>query len=41
MRYRSPAWPKSKLVVPDDAGHGRGSFTSELVGALDSFRTLL
>jgi proline iminopeptidase len=35
------AWPKSRLVVPDDAGHGGGSFTSELVGALDSFRTLL
>jgi len=24
----------------EDAGHGGGSFTSELVGALDSFRTL-
>jgi proline iminopeptidase len=35
------AWPKSKLVVLDDAGHGGGSFTSEIVGALDSFRTLL
>ena len=33
-------WPNSKLVVLDDAGHGGGSFTSELVGALDSFRTL-
>ncbi|MGH3800671.1 MAG: hypothetical protein ACRDTD_11140 [Pseudonocardiaceae bacterium] len=34
------AWPDSKLVVLDDAGHGGGSFSSELVGALDSFRTL-
>lgn len=34
------AWPNSKLVVLDDAGHGGGSFTSELVGALDSFHTL-
>ncbi|MDQ4104299.1 MAG: prolyl aminopeptidase [Actinomycetota bacterium] len=34
------SWPNSKLVVLDDAGHGGGSFTSELVGALDSFRTL-
>jgi proline iminopeptidase len=33
------AWPNSKLVVLDDAGHGGGSFTSELLGALDSFRT--
>ncbi|HZA18891.1 MAG TPA: alpha/beta hydrolase, partial [Pseudonocardiaceae bacterium] len=35
------AWPNSKLVVVDDAGHGGGGFTSELVGALDSFRALL
>ena len=34
------AWPNSKLVVLDDAGHGGGSFISELVGALDSFRAL-
>lgn len=34
------AWPNSRLVVLEDAGHGGGSFTSELVGALDSFRTL-
>ncbi|MGH3904289.1 MAG: alpha/beta fold hydrolase [Pseudonocardiaceae bacterium] len=33
------AWPNSKLVVLDDAGHGEGSFTNELVGALDTFRT--
>lgn len=32
------AWPDSRLVVLDDAGHGGGSFTSELVGALNSFR---
>ena len=35
------AWPNSRLVVLEDAGHGGGSFASELVGALDSFRTLL
>ncbi len=34
------AWPNSKLIVLDDAGHAGGSFTSEIVGALDSFRTL-
>lgn len=34
------AWPASKLVVLDDAGHGGGSFVSELVIALDAFRTL-
>lgn len=34
------AWPNSTLVVLDDAGHGGGSFTSALVGALDSFRAL-
>jgi proline iminopeptidase len=34
------AWPNSKLIVLNDAGHGGGSYTSELVGALDSFRTL-
>jgi len=30
------AWPSSRLVVLDDAGHGGGSFTSELIRALDS-----
>lgn len=35
------AWPNSRLVVLEDAGHGGGSFANELVGALDSFRTLL
>lgn len=34
------AWPGSRLVVLDDAGHGGGSFTSELVAALNSFRAL-
>ncbi|MGH3784139.1 MAG: prolyl aminopeptidase [Pseudonocardiaceae bacterium] len=34
------SWPGSRLVVLDDAGHGGGSFTSEIVGALDSFRAL-
>ncbi|MGH3934057.1 MAG: prolyl aminopeptidase [Pseudonocardiaceae bacterium] len=34
------AWPGSRLVVLDDAGHGGGSFTSELVTALDGVRTL-
>jgi proline iminopeptidase len=34
------AWPSSRLVVLDDAGHGGGSFTSELVAALNSFRAL-
>ncbi|MGH3631448.1 MAG: prolyl aminopeptidase [Sciscionella sp.] len=33
------AWPTSTLVVLDDAGHGGGSFTSEIISALDSFRT--
>jgi proline iminopeptidase len=33
-------WPDSRLVVLDDAGHGGGSFTSELVAALNSFRGL-
>jgi proline iminopeptidase len=31
------AWPGSDLVVVDDAGHGGGSFGSELVRALDRF----
>ncbi len=34
------AWPSSRLVVLDDAGHGGGSFTSELVAALNSLRVL-
>ena len=34
------SWPDSRLVILDDAGHGGGSFTSELVAALDSFRAL-
>ncbi|MDQ4020281.1 MAG: alpha/beta fold hydrolase [Actinomycetota bacterium] len=34
------AWPASRLVVVDDAGHGGGSFTSELITALNSFRVL-
>ncbi len=32
------AWPGSRLVVLDDAGHGGGSFSDEMVTALDSFR---
>jgi proline iminopeptidase len=32
------AWPGSALVVLDDAGHGGGSFTDEIVTALNSFR---
>jgi proline iminopeptidase len=35
------AWPASRLVVVNDAGHGGGSFASELTGALDSFRAPL
>jgi proline iminopeptidase len=31
------AWPGSQLVVVDDAGHGGGSFTNEIVKALNSF----
>lgn len=30
------AWPASKLIVPDDAGHGGGSFVSELIAGLRS-----
>lgn len=33
------AWPGSRLVVLEDAGHGGESMGSELVRALDSFRT--
>jgi proline iminopeptidase len=32
------AWPASRLVVLDDSGHGGGSMTTTLVGALDEFR---
>lgn len=32
------AWPASRLVVLDDAGHGGTSMTSALVQALDGFR---
>ncbi|MGH9058302.1 MAG: hypothetical protein ACRDZY_02110, partial [Acidimicrobiales bacterium] len=35
------AWPASRLVVLDDAGHGGGSFANELGSALDESRTLL
>ncbi len=35
------AWPGSRLVVLDDAGHGGGSFNGELVAALNSFRALI
>ena len=34
------AWPDSRLVVLNDAGHGGGGFTSELVAALNSLRAL-
>ena len=34
------AWPGSKLVVLDDAGHGGGGFQDEIIAALDSFRGL-
>ena len=30
------AWPQSRLVILDDAGHGGGSFTAALAAALDS-----
>lgn len=36
----SRAWPSSRLVVLDDAGHGGGSFTSEIITALDTFRAV-
>jgi proline iminopeptidase len=32
-------WPGSRLIVLDDAGHGGGSFVSEIVAALDGYRT--
>jgi len=34
------AWPRSRLVILDDAGHGGGGFPRELTAALDSFRDL-
>jgi proline iminopeptidase len=34
------AWPGSRLVIIDDAGHGGGSFTNELITTLDSYRNL-
>ncbi len=33
------AWPGSRLVVIDDAGHGGGSLGTETIAAIDSFRT--
>jgi proline iminopeptidase len=32
------AWPESRLVVLDDAGHGGGGFVAAIVAGLDSFR---
>ena len=34
------AWPNSRLVVAEDAGHGGGSFGSALIDALESFKRL-
>jgi proline iminopeptidase len=34
------AWPGSRLVILDDAGHGGGSFQEEIISALESFRGL-
>jgi proline iminopeptidase len=34
------AWPSSRLVIVDDAGHGGENFASELVTALNSLRAL-
>jgi len=33
-------WPRSRLVVVEDAGHGGGSFGSALMDALESFKRL-
>jgi proline iminopeptidase len=33
-------WPESRLVVVEDAGHGGGSFGTELVAAIDQTRHL-
>jgi proline iminopeptidase len=35
------AWPGSRLVVVEDAGHGGGSFGREIVKALDEFASSL
>jgi proline iminopeptidase len=32
------AWPKSRLVVVDDAGHGGGGLIGEIISALDKIR---
>jgi proline iminopeptidase len=34
------AWPGSELVVVDDAGHGGGSFSNEMIKALNAFSKL-
>jgi proline iminopeptidase len=34
------AWPASTLVIVDDAGHGGGSFSAELVKAIDQMHQL-
>ncbi|MCZ2402040.1 prolyl aminopeptidase [Paenarthrobacter sp. Z7-10] len=34
------AWPGSRLVVLDDAGHGGGTFPNEIASALDGFSAL-
>jgi len=34
------AWPGSRLIVLEDAGHGGGDFSGELTDALDSFRRI-
>ena len=33
------AWPLSRLVVLDDAGHGGTSLAAEMVSALDGYRS--
>jgi proline iminopeptidase len=33
----SRLWKSSRLIVVDDAGHGGGSFTDQLIAAIDSF----
>ena len=34
------AWPASRPVVLDEAGHGGADMTRAVIAALDSFRTL-
>lgn len=34
------AWPGSRLVLLDDAGHGGGGFGGQILASLDSFRAL-